>query len=146
MCIEAPQFSPHALPQRLERLLARPRVHGILGEVVEEHAVDGDEADQAPLHDLDPLVPLGADGLDLDAPLELALESELLALRHLAEVGRPLLALGKAVARKVEGRERTLLPTKQAAEETQHRCEWQSGGSRDVNVADGMLLRLQVLD
>jgi hypothetical protein len=120
MCIELAQIPPHGRAQALERLLARAWVHGVVGKVVEEHAVDGDEGDETPREDLDLVVPLRADGLVADAPLELALEAEFLLLRHVAEGGRPLLAHGEAVAREVEGREGAALAAEEAAEEAQH--------------------------
>jgi hypothetical protein len=124
MCIEVPQFVPHPSPYSHKRLLAWSRIHGILRKVVEENAVNDDEADQAPLHDANPLVPHGARGFELDASLELALEPELLLLCQLAEIGRPWPAHAKAVACEVEGREGVPLPSEEALEEAQHRVEW----------------------
>lgn len=120
MCIESPQHFPHLPPQRLERLLARPRVHRVFGEVVEENAVHDDEAYKAPYHDRDLVVPLRTYGLDLEASLELALEAEVLLVRQLAQVGRPLLLCGKAVACEVEGRELGPLAAKEASDESGH--------------------------
>jgi hypothetical protein len=129
MCIEAPQFVPHPRPQSHKWLLAWSGVHRVLREVVEEDAVDSDEADQAPLHDLDPLVPLRSHRLHLDASLELALKPELLLLSQGGELGRPFLSHAEAVAREVEGREGVLMPAEEALEEAQHRIEWRSRGS-----------------
>src|SRR4051812_8238472 len=61
MCVKPSQHPPHPLPQPLKWLLARPRIHGIFPEVVEQDAVDDDEAYETPLHHLGPLVPHGLD-------------------------------------------------------------------------------------
>lgn len=127
MCIKPSQLVPHPPPYSLEWLLAWPRVHRVLCEVVEQDAVDDDERDDAPGDDLDAIVPLRAHGLVLDAPLELALEAELLALCELGEVGRPLLAHGKAVAREVEGRECVCRPVEETRPEASHGVERSRG-------------------
>lgn len=88
---------------------------------MEEHAVDDHEANEAPLHDLGPLLPLRLDGLEAKATLELALEAELLLLGELAEVGRPVLLCSVAVAGEVEGRQFRLgRASKQAREQLKH--------------------------
>lgn len=123
MCIETPQHIPHLLSQSSERLLAWPWVHWVFSEVVEEDAIDGDEPDHAPLHNLGPAVPHGLDRLGLDASLELALESELLLLSQLAEIWRPCLFRGKAIAREVEGRQCVFMAAEPPLNESQHRTE-----------------------
>jgi len=72
---------------------------------VEEDGIDDDEANEVPLHNLGPPVPLGPDGLQANTALELALEAELLLLGELEEIGRPLLPGAVAVEGEVEGRE-----------------------------------------
>lgn len=142
MCIEAPQHSPHLCPQSLEWLLAWPWIHRVLPEVVEENAVDNDEADHAPLHDLGPLVPRGVDRLGLYATLELALKAKLLLLCQLAKVRWPSLFDLEAVARKVEGRQCVLVASEQAIEELQHCADWRFDPSgvfwtiRDIQILD----------
>ena len=121
LCVEVAEYCPHLVAQSLERLLAWRRIHWVVCEVVEEDAMHHDEADQAPLHNLGPLVPCRLDRLEPCAPLELALEVELLLLGELAEVRRPSLLCGKSVAGEVEGRELALLPTQQAVDEAHRR-------------------------
>ena len=132
MCPQAVPSSPHAVSQAFERLLARSRIHGILGKVVEEDAVDDDEADKVPLDDLGPLLPLRLDGLEAKATLELALEAELLLLGELAEVGRPVLLCAEAVAGEVEGRQVRL---GSASEQTREQLE-HGGDGRWAMVID----------
>ena len=132
MGIEVPEEVPHARPEAFEWLLALAGVHGVLAEIVEEYAPDDNEADQRPLHYLRPLVPHGLDGLRLDAALELPLKAELLLLGEGAEIRRPDLFRGEAIAREVEGREGVLVPAEQAVDELEHGV-WMERETRGSN-------------
>ena len=120
MCIEPPKQSPHPFPQSLKHLLARPWIHRVISEVVEQDAIDDDEADQTPLYHLCPLVPLRPYRLHLYAAFELALEPELLLVRQGAQIRRPFLLGWVFVARKVKGWQCVLVAAEKAVEEAQH--------------------------
>jgi hypothetical protein len=119
--VEVAQYRPHLVAQSLEWLLAWRGVHWVGREVVEEDAVHNDEADQAPLHNLGPLVPGRLDRLEPRATLEFALKVELLLLGQLAEVRRPCLLCGISIASEVEGRQLALFAAKQAVDEAHRR-------------------------
>ena len=87
---------------------------------MEKCTIHDDETDQTPLHNLGPFVPQRPLRLQLDAPLEFALESELLLFRQGAKVWRPFLLDEVLVARKVKGRQCVLMAAKETIDEAQH--------------------------
>lgn len=141
MCPESPKLPLKPCPNSLERLLPWSRIHGILGEVMEQNAIHRHKANQAPLHDLCPLVPGWLYRFHSQASLEFALESKLLLFCELPEVRRPLLQNFVAVSREVEGWEIGLRRmAKQSLDELEHcvglkRVRWRDQAVRELNLS-----------